>query len=74
MATSEADTRVNQPTAAPTQKVAAATLGGAVTVIAVWALGQFGIDLPSEVAASVAVLVAAVAGYFTRDKVHQVEG
>lgn len=44
-------------------KVQAAGWAGAATIILVWALGQFGMSVPPEVASAITTLVATVAGY-----------
>lgn len=58
---------VDQPTAAPTRKVTAATVGGglgaAASAIFVWALSQFGVDAgPIEWA--IAVILSAGGSFF----------
>lgn len=52
----------------PTSKVTAAGVGGAVAVLISWVLGLFGIDLPPEAAAAIALLLSAGAGYVTRER------
>lgn len=47
----------------PTPKIAATTLAGAGAVLLVWILGLLGLDVPDAVAAAIAVLIAAGAGY-----------
>ena len=59
---------MNQPTAAPTQKVAAAGIGGSLAIVLVYVIGQFGVDLPAEVAAAVATIVSFLAGYFVKER------
>ena len=54
-------------TATPTPKVAAAGISGAVALILVWAAGLFGLEVPPEVAAAFAVILAFVAGYLKTD-------
>jgi hypothetical protein len=44
-------------------KVAAASWAGALSVIVVWIVGQFGVDVPAEVASAFTTLIAAFAGY-----------
>lgn len=44
-------------------KVAAAGFAGAVTVVAVWAAGLAGLDVPPEVASAFTVIVSSVAGW-----------
>lgn len=51
----------------PEPKVSAAGAGGAFAVVLVWTLGQAGIDMPPEVAASVTVLLAFAAGWLRHD-------
>lgn len=51
------------PTAKPTAKVFAAGAAGAATIVAVWAVGLLGVDVPPEVAAAVTTLLATGAGY-----------
>lgn len=47
----------------PEKKVTAATLAGAIATILVWILHLAGVDVPSEVAAAIATVLAAIAGY-----------
>jgi hypothetical protein len=47
----------------PEKKVTAATLAGAIATILVWILHLTGVDIPSEVAAAMTTVLAAVAGY-----------
>lgn len=47
----------------PHPKVAAGGVGGAFAFALVWTLGQFGVEMPPEVAAAFAVLVGTGAGY-----------
>ena len=50
----------------PQPKVAATTVAGAATVLLVWIVGLFGLDVPSLVAAALTVLLSAGAGYLKR--------
>ena len=60
----------DQPTAAPTNKVAAAGIAGVITVLVVYLLGAiFNIQLPDEVSAALTALVAFIAGYLKRNEV-----
>jgi hypothetical protein len=61
-------TLVDQPSAAPTQKVVAGGAAGAAAVLVVFIAGQFGVDVPPEVAAALTVLLAAVAAWLKREK------
>lgn len=56
---------MNQNSAAPTAKVAAVGVAGAITLILVWVAGMAGLEVPPEVASAVTLLIAAGAGYFT---------
>ena len=58
----------NGTDASPRPKVVAAGEGGAVVVIAVFVLARMGIEVPQEVAAAAATLVAFGAAYFTKDR------
>jgi putative flippase GtrA len=59
---------VKQPTSLPTRKVAAGGSAGAITVVLVWLAGQFGLEVPGEVASAVTVLISTVAAWFTRER------
>lgn len=59
----------NQPSAEPTPKTTAAGIGGAVTSILLWGLTYFGkIDVPAEIGAALATIIAFASAYMTRDK------
>lgn len=59
----------NQPTAAPTNKVAAGFNWGIVTILlAFFVKSIWGIELPQEVSMSLTVLIASIAAYYTRDQ------
>lgn len=51
---------------APTPKVIAATTAGAATIVLVWIVGMFGVDVPPLVASAVTVLLTAGTGYLKR--------
>lgn len=58
----------NQPSSAPTPKVAAVGVAGAGTVLLVYIVKTvFNLDIPAEVASAVTVLLGFGAGYFTKD-------
>jgi len=60
---------MNQPTATPTQKVAAAGIGGSVTILAVYLIQTiFNIEVPAEVASALTALIAFASGYIVREK------
>ena len=52
---------------APTPKVAAAGVSGAVALIIVWIVGMFGVEVPAEVGAALATILAFVGGYLIPD-------
>lgn len=57
---------VPNPTPNPDPKVIAAGIGGAVTTIIVWLLIRFaGVEMPADVTAAIATLIAIAAGYLT---------
>lgn len=55
------------PSAAPTRKVTAVGLGGAVATVATWIVGEAGIDVPATVAAAITTIAVSAAGYLTHD-------
>ncbi len=58
----------SQPTARPTAKVAATGIAGSVAIVLIWVAGQFGIDMPAEVAAALTAIIAFGAGYMKKSK------
>lgn len=52
---------------APTPKVVGAGAGGAIATILVWVLGLAGVEVPPEVAAALATVVAFIGGYIRRE-------
>jgi hypothetical protein len=60
---------INQPSLAPTTKVAAGGIAGAITVLVVWILGMFHVAVPPEVASAFTVIITFVASYFVRERV-----
>jgi hypothetical protein len=58
----------DQVSSAPTNKVAAAGIGGSVAVVLVWLAGMFGIEVPPEVAAAVTTLISFFSGYLVKEK------
>jgi hypothetical protein len=60
---------VEQNTARPTRKVLAMTVAGAVLTVAFWVAKDFyAIDVPGEVQGTLHTALAAVVGYFVRDR------
>ncbi len=60
---------MNQPTARPTQKVAAAGIGGSISVVLIYLIQQlFNITVPAEVASAITAIISFGAGYFVREE------
>lgn len=50
---------------APTPKMAASVIAGAVTVLIVWALKEYGnTQIPGEAASAMTTVISFIAGYF----------
>lgn len=60
---------IEQPSNAPTNKVAAATVGGAAATLLAFILGELDVHLTPEAGAALATLFAFAAGYFKRERV-----
>lgn len=61
-------TPYDQPTSAPTQKVAAAGIGGSITILLVYLIQAiFNVDIPPEVASALTAVIAFLSGYFVRE-------
>lgn len=55
----------------PARKVTASSVGSALSVLAVWALAEFGqIDLPAGVESALVLLVTFLSGYFVPPSPH----
>lgn len=52
----------------PQKKVAAAGVAGALTILLVYVAGEFGLDIPPEIGAAAATLIAFAAAYIKRDR------
>lgn len=52
----------------PTPKMAATGLAFGPAIVLVWILGQFGVDMPAEVAGAVVASIMWLAGYFKSDR------
>jgi len=52
----------------PTRKVGTAGVTGALSIVLVWALGRFHVDMPDEVAAAITLLIMFGASYLTPPK------
>lgn len=51
----------------PTKKMAAAGIGGAASVVLVWALSEAGVRVPADVAAAMSTLISFAAGWLRSD-------
>lgn len=74
MASHQDQTHVNQPTLAPTTKVTAGAIAGAITVVLVWLVGMAGLEVPAEVASAVTVIISFLTSYIKHDRVQLPEG
>lgn len=52
----------------PNKKVAAGGLAGGLSTLLVWGLGEMGVEVPAEVAAAIATLVAFGVAYMVPEK------
>lgn len=52
----------------PTAKVGQAPITGAVAIFLIWLLSQFGVVLPTEVAAAIVIILVFLVGYFIMDR------
>jgi len=59
---------INQPSNAPTTKVAAGGVAGALTVLVVWILGLFHVEVPPEAASALTVVISFVTSYLVRER------
>lgn len=61
---------VNQPTAAPTRKVGAGAIGGAIAVVLIYAFQELTrVTLPAEVAGAVTLIVSFMTSYLVKEEV-----
>lgn len=69
MATQIGDT-YNQPSAAPTGKVGAGGIGGALSIVLMYFIQSvFNVTIPAEVASSITFLIFFAVAYYTREKI-----
>lgn len=54
---------MNQNSYLPISKIQAAGLGAALSIVLVWILSMFGVDMPAEVASAVTALFSVGFGY-----------
>lgn len=60
---------INQPSIAPSTKVAGGGVAGALIVLVVWILGLLHVAVPPEVASALTVIVSFATSYFVRERV-----
>lgn len=63
-----AQAKVNQPTAMPTVKVTSGGLAGMLMILLVWVAGEFGLEVPPEVASAATVLITAGVAYLVKER------
>ena len=62
-------TLVKHPTNLPSRKVGSGGIGGAISIIAVWALKEYGETvIEPEIAAAIATVVTFVFAYFVKER------
>lgn len=61
--------QINQPTGIPTNKVTAAGIGGALTIIIVYVANLAGLTIPPEVASAFTTIVAFISGYLIKEDI-----
>ncbi len=62
-------TLVKHPTNLPSRKVGSGGIGGAISVIAVWALNEYAnADIDAEIGAAIATVVTFVVAYFVKER------
>jgi putative flippase GtrA len=59
--------RISQSSTTPTGKVAAGGTAGAVTVILVYILNRFHLDLPGEVGSAMTVILSVLTSYIVKE-------
>ena len=60
---------INQPSIAPSTKVAGGGLAGALIVLVVWILGLLHVAVPPEVASALTVIFSFATSYLVRERV-----
>lgn len=63
------DPLVDQPSSAPTKKVQAVGISGAVATIIIFIAGQMDVTVDPITAAAFVTLISTLSGYFKRNKV-----
>ena len=60
---------INQPSIAPTTKVAAGGVAGAIAVLVVWILGLLHVTVPPEVASALTVIMSFITSYLVKQRI-----
>lgn len=60
---------INQTSMAPTTKVAAGGVAGALTILVVWILGLLHVTVPPEVASALTVVISFATSYIVRERI-----
>ncbi|WP_157886200.1 hypothetical protein [Mycobacteroides saopaulense] len=60
---------IRQPSNTPTTKVAASGTAGAISVLLVFVLGKFDVEIPGDVGSAITVLFSVASGYLVRERI-----
>jgi hypothetical protein len=60
---------ITQPSMAPTTKLAAGGVAGALTVLVVWILGLLPVPVPPEVASALTVIISFITSYLVKQRI-----
>ena len=59
---------IRQPSPIPTTKVAASGTAGAISVVLVFILGKFNVEIPGYVGSAITVLFSVASGYLVHER------
>ncbi len=59
---------IRQPSRTPTTKVAAGGTAGAISVVLVFILGKFNVEIPGDVGSAITVLFSVASGYLVHER------
>ncbi|TDZ75816.1 hypothetical protein DE4585_02198 [Mycobacteroides salmoniphilum] len=59
---------IRQPSPSPTTKVAASGTAGAISVVLVFILGKFNVEIPGDVGSAITVLFSVASGYLVHER------
>lgn len=59
---------IRQPSSTPTTKVAASGTAGAISVVLVFILGKFNVEIPGDVGSAITVLFSVASGYLVHER------